>query len=142
MCGLSDILDGFLARKLKSESEFGAKLDSVADFIMICVLIFVFLPIFNLSAETIIWIVSIAIVRLSSTAVAYKKYKKFAFIHTYANKITGFILFLFPILFAFINSNLTIIIICSIASISAIEELIIQLASKQLDLNKKSIFNI
>ena len=32
-CGLTDIIDGFLARKLHQESKFGAKLDSISDFI-------------------------------------------------------------------------------------------------------------
>lgn len=31
IAGTSDVLDGFLARKLKIQSEFGARLDSFAD---------------------------------------------------------------------------------------------------------------
>lgn len=142
ICGLSDILDGFTARKLKAQSSFGSKLDSIADLVMICVLMFVLLPILKLSFEVIIWIILIASVRISSLAVGYLKYKIFSSIHTYANKITGFALFLFPILMAFFDFNILIIIICSLASISAIEELVIQLMSKQLDLNKKNIFNL
>ena len=39
--GLTDILDGFLARKLHLESTFGAKLDSIADFVFVgCLTIF------------------------------------------------------------------------------------------------------
>lgn len=34
---LTDVLDGYLARRLRAESEFGRKLDSVADYVtMIC----------------------------------------------------------------------------------------------------------
>ena len=32
--GFSDVLDGYLARKLNAESELGSKLDSVADLIL------------------------------------------------------------------------------------------------------------
>ncbi|WP_330625941.1 CDP-alcohol phosphatidyltransferase family protein, partial [Clostridioides difficile] len=32
-CGISDILDGLIARKLRQQSGIGAKLDSIADFI-------------------------------------------------------------------------------------------------------------
>ena len=39
--GLTDILDGFLARKLHLESTIGAKLDSLADFVFVeCLTIF------------------------------------------------------------------------------------------------------
>ena len=31
--GLSDVLDGIVARKCKQESDFGARLDSIADFV-------------------------------------------------------------------------------------------------------------
>ena len=33
LCGISDMLDGFLARRLHCESESGARLDSVADIL-------------------------------------------------------------------------------------------------------------
>ena len=38
LCGLSDMLDGYLARKLHAESKTGAVLDSVADicFVACC----------------------------------------------------------------------------------------------------------
>lgn len=32
-CGVSDILDGYIARKTKSQSILGAKLDSIADLL-------------------------------------------------------------------------------------------------------------
>ena len=36
-CGLSDMLDGFLARKYKMTSEIGAKIDSIADMVFVFV---------------------------------------------------------------------------------------------------------
>ena len=33
-CGISDMLDGFIARKSQTESELGVRLDSVADIAM------------------------------------------------------------------------------------------------------------
>lgn len=140
ICGLSDMVDGFIARKTGTTSGFGAKLDSIADLVMVVVLLIVLYPIVNLTIEIIIWIILIGITRLASMIVAVKKYKTFAILHTYGNKITGIVLFLFPILLAYIHTNVSIYIICVVASISAIEELIIQLTSNQLQLNKHSIF--
>lgn len=140
ICGFSDIMDGFIARKTGTASRLGAKLDSMADMIMVSVLLVVLYPIVNPATEIVIWIISIAIIRLASMVVAMKKYKTFASIHTYGNKITGIVLFIFPICIPYINTTLLIYIICVLASISATEELIIQLTSSQLQLNKKSIF--
>ncbi|WP_258280631.1 hypothetical protein [Clostridium sp. CM027] len=72
--------------------------------------------------------------------IGIKKYKTFASLHTYGNKITGLVLFIFPILLPFVHTTVLMYIICAVVSISAIEELIIQLTSSQLQLNKQSIF--
>jgi Phosphatidylglycerophosphate synthase len=140
ICGLSDILDGFIARKTGATSGIGAKLDSVGDMVMAIVLLLVLYPIINPSKEIIIWIIVIGVIRLASMAVAFKKYKTFASIHTYGNKITGLVLFIFPMLLPLIHKTVLIYIICTIASISAVEELIIQLTSSRLQLNRHSIF--
>lgn len=140
ICGLSDIVDGHIARKSGTTSRLGAKLDSIADMIMVGVLLVVLYPIVNLTTEIIIWIICIGIIRIASMVVALKKYKTFAILHTYGNKITGLVLFIFPLFIPFIHTTMLMNIICVLASISAIEELIIQLTSSQLQLNKQSIF--
>ena len=38
-CGISDMLDGFIARKGKNERKIGARLDSVSDIIFVIVLL-------------------------------------------------------------------------------------------------------
>lgn len=140
ICGCSDIIDGFIARKTGTTSILGAKLDSIADIIMIGILLFLLYPIINPKIEIIIWVILIAIIRLIAMMMAIKKYKTFASIHTYGNKITGMALFLFPIFIPYIHTTVLIYIICVMASISAIEELIIQLTSSELQLDKQSIF--
>lgn len=140
VCGLSDILDGIIARKLAITSEFGAKLDSIADFIMICILMVILYPKINPSRGIIIWVVCICLIRFVSAGVALKKYKKPASLHTYGNKLTGIILFIFPLLVPVISSIAIMVFICIIASLSALEELIIQLTSSQLHLDRRSIF--
>ena len=140
VCGFSDIMDGYISRKKGMTSNLGAKLDSFADMVMIFVLLFVLYPIVNPEIKIIIWIILIAIIRLLSMFVALMKYKTFASIHTYGNKITGLLLFIFPISLSFLNATVLMYIICVVASITAIEELIIQLTSSELQLNKISIF--
>lgn len=139
ICGLSDILDGFIARKTGTTSELGARLDSMADMLMTGVLLFVLYPIVNPTIEIIIWIIVIGVIRLTGMFIALKKYKKFSSIHTYGNKITGIVLFIFPILISYISTTILLYTICTVASLSAIEELVIQITSRQLQLNQKRI---
>jgi CDP-diacylglycerol---glycerol-3-phosphate 3-phosphatidyltransferase len=139
-CGFSDMIDGFIARKTGTTSRLGEKLDSLADMIMVGVLFVVLYPIVNLTNEIIIWIISIATIRFASMFVALKKYKAFTGIHTYGNKITGMVLFIFPILLPYLHTDVLMYIICFVASISSLEELIIQLTSSELQVNRQSLF--
>ncbi|KAB3529507.1 CDP-alcohol phosphatidyltransferase family protein [Alkaliphilus pronyensis] len=140
ICGLSDIMDGFIARRIGITSKFGARLDSLADLIMVGILVMILYPIVKLTDEILIWIIFIAIIRVTSIVVALKKYRTFAIIHTYGNKVTGIVLFISVTLLPYINTIVLMYIISVVASISSIEELIIQLTSNELELNKRSIF--
>lgn len=141
VCGISDVFDGYIARKTGTTSKLGEKLDSIADFIMVVVLMIVIYPIINLTGYIIIWIIIIGIIRALSMMVVFVKYKTFGILHTYGNKITGLVLFALPISLSFVISNVFMYIICVVASISAIEELVIHLSSNELQINKKSIFS-
>lgn len=81
------------------------------------------------------------VIRIISIIVVIKKYNKFAILHTYANKVTGFILFFIPFFICFSSINILMYIMGVIALISSIEELVINIKSQKLDLNKKMIFN-
>jgi CDP-diacylglycerol--glycerol-3-phosphate 3-phosphatidyltransferase len=141
LCGLSDILDGFLARKYKLQSPLGATFDSIADVIFFGVTVFVYLPIIRLPQTILLWILLIFIIRLISILIVGIKYHTFAILHTYLNKATGFALFCFPILIYVLGVTLSGYLLCGIASISAIEELLIQITSKKLQRDIKSIFS-
>lgn len=141
ICGFSDMVDGFIARKMGTTSVLGEKLDSIADMIMVVVLLVVFFPIINPSNKIIIWTIVIGIIRLTAMGVALIKYKTFASLHTYGNKISGLILFLLPIFISFIHTDVAMYIICVVASISATEELIIHLTSSEIQVNKPSLFS-
>jgi CDP-diacylglycerol--glycerol-3-phosphate 3-phosphatidyltransferase len=104
------------------------------------VLLVVLYPIINPTTKIVIWIILIGIIRLISMVIVLKKYKTFAFLHSYGNKITGIVLFIFPLFLPYIHGTVLMYIICVIASVSAIEELIIQLTSSELQVNIKSIF--
>ena len=120
-CGISDMLDGYVARKSKNTSNIGAKLDSIADIIFFIVAIVKILPVINLSKGIVIWIIIIAVIKIFNVIYSYIYYKKIVLLHTVANKITGFLLFILPLIIN-INSVILEIIICIVATFSAIQE--------------------
>ena len=140
MCGLSDILDGFIARKMNISSKSGAILDSVADLIFIAVMLLIFVPILSFELWLLIWITAIAVIRLSSLIIGFIKYQAFAYLHTYANKITGVVLFCFPVLYHLTDLTITGMVLCSIASLSALEEFVITIKEKELNRNIFGLF--
>ena len=121
-CGISDMLDGFIARKSKSESEMGDRLDSTADIIFVIASMVKILPVLHLSDVIIIWVVFIAFIKIINIVCSYIYNKKMVLPHTIANKITGFVLFVAPFIIVNTNSILFEIIVCSIAAFAAVQE--------------------
>ena len=120
-CGISDMLDGFIARKTNNTSKVGARLDSIADIIFVIVAMVKILPFLNLSTGIIIWVIIIAIIKILNMIYGYIYYKEIILPHTIANKLTGLLLFIYPLLIN-INSVTMEIIICMVATFAAVQE--------------------
>ena len=121
-CGVSDMVDGYIARKCNNTSEIGSMLDSIADIIFVIISIIKILPVLELSNGIIIWVIIIALIKIYNVIYAYICYKNLIFLHTIANKYTGLILFIAPLILIKNNYILFEIIICSIAIFAAIQE--------------------
>ena len=65
-CGFTDMVDGTIARKTNTESAFGARLDTVADFVFVTVSLIKFLPVLDIPKWLWIWMAVIAIIRIGS----------------------------------------------------------------------------
>jgi CDP-diacylglycerol--glycerol-3-phosphate 3-phosphatidyltransferase len=140
--GISDVFDGYIARKTNNTSGVGATLDSIADFIFIAVMLCILLQIIRIPLWMVIWIAGIAIIRGLSLIIGFIKFHSIAFLHTYANKATGLLLFCFPAILVLTGLTATGILLCTVASISAIEDLAINIRSKELIKDVISIFRI
>ena len=140
LCGISDISDGYLARKFECNTSAGAFLDSVADFIFTISAGIIIFPLLSLELWMWIWIIIIIIMRIVSLTIVFIKYHKLAFLHTYSNKATGFFLFCFPVLLIIFDLKWVVCLLSSIATFSAIEEIIINVKSKELIRDIKSLF--
>lgn len=140
ICGATDILDGSIARLTKHTSAFGAALDSIADFIFIMVMLYIMIPIIDIYAWIQLWLICISIVKLMSLLIGFARHHSLAFLHTYMNKFAGALLFAFPLLYDWLGMSMTAILLCSISSIAAVEEMAINLTAKELSQDVKSIF--
>ena len=136
---VSDMLDGPIARKFKIATPFGATLDSIADFFLVVVMLVRLIPIIDFSNWILTWITFAIVLRALSIAIAFIRYKRIAFIHTYFNKFFSFILCLFPFLYLFLDADAVFTVILVIAMIAFFEELWINITSKELDLDHKGI---
>ena len=120
LCGLSDILDGWLARRLHAESKTGAILDSVSDIVFVACCAIRLLPVLEIPAWLWIWAGAIVIIKMVNQISALFVCKRFCFLHTVANKLTGFLLFLtVPTMFW---SMIPISIVAAIATFAAVQE--------------------
>ena len=121
-CGFSDMIYGTIARKTNSTSKFGSQLDTVADLIFIVVSMIKLLPVIHIPRWLWIWGIVIAIIKIGNIILGYISEKQFISLHTIMNKITGLLLFLLPLTISFVELKYTAIVVCSIATFSAIQE--------------------
>ncbi len=122
LCGFSDMIDGTVARKAHAVSSFGSKLDTVSDFVFMTVSSIKILPIINLPIWHWMWIAAIVIIKINNIFCGFVCKRKFVDLHTVLNKITGLLLFLLPFTLQFIEPTYSFAVVCTIATIAAIQE--------------------
>ena len=120
--GISDMLDGYVARKTNTATEFGVKLDSIADFIFVVVCMVKIPPQLYIPVWLWVWIGIIVIIKIINILAGIVYYKKLMMPHTIANKITGLLLFIMPLLIAKLSLSYVSIPICAVATFAAIRE--------------------
>ena len=94
IAGLTDMLDGFPARRWGVESKFGARLDSLADFVFVLVVGYKLFSWLKLSSALWMIIGFIALVKVVNAISSYVVKHRIEYLHTKANKLTGFLLFI------------------------------------------------
>jgi len=94
--GVSDLMDGFLARRFGWESAIGEKIDSFSDLLFTVAVLFRLFP--QLPLPSWVWWECglVALLRLWWLCRSLKKNKKLPNAHTLLNRLTGLLLFLLP----------------------------------------------
>jgi len=146
LTGLSDFLDGKIARKFHQTTELGKKLDSVADYILIGVLILIsFLNLLSPQGlsnyvDSIFLIITLRVIVL---IYSFIRFRTFITINTLLNKITFACAFFILCLSFFIEIKSFIVFIFTIIAILAsLEEWTILHFFGKVDLDTASLFSL
>ncbi len=122
LCGLTDMIDGTVARKTGSVSGFGARLDTVSDFVFVLVCSIKILPLLHIPAWLWVWIALIALTKILNLTFVFIAKKSLISIHSMFNKITGLALFLLPPTLTFVKTTYSVATICALATLAAVQE--------------------
>ncbi len=125
LCGLSDMADGFIARKMHTQSETGAKLDSTADIIFITVSAVKILPLIHLDLWLWVWIALIAAVKTGAVIKRFLRCREIAIPHSFLNKLTGVMLFPLSLTASFASFRYFVVFVCAVATASAVQDFFI-----------------
>ena len=121
-CGLTDMIDGIIARKTGAVSKFGARLDTVSDFVFMFVCSIKILPMISIPIWIWVWIILITLIKIFNIMLVFIRNKKLISIHSVLNKATGFTLFLLPLSLTFIPTVYSISTICVVATVAVMQE--------------------
>lgn len=141
ICSATDIADGVIARKTGAVSDFGARLDSVADILFYAVILLRLFPTLRGTLPVQVWWLAGAALafRLCAYLAAACRHRRFAALHTYLNKCTGALLFALPLLLLTPAAVLISFAVCVMGVLASAEELCLHLCSPAYDANVKSL---
>ena len=123
LCGVSDVLDGHIARRLHTESRKGEVLDSAADLFFASVYAVKLLPVLQIPLWGWIWTAFIALIKLFAILQGSRKKRRFYIPHSPANRLTGLLIFLLPLSVRITDIKYGTAVTCAAASFTAVKEI-------------------
>ena len=120
--GATDVLDGYIARRMGITSPLGSRLDTAADFIFFAVCLVIFIPVLDVPVWLYIWVAAIAAIKIINIASAYMMHGRLMVAHTLMNKVSGLLLFILPMTFTSVELVYSSIVVCSIVTFAAVQE--------------------
>ena len=120
--GISDMVDGTVARKTGTVSEFGSKLDTAADLVFVVVCLIKLLPVLSVPVWLYVWSGIIALIKVANIVAGYIRNREFVSVHSVLNKSAGVLLFVFPLTLGFIDLRYSAVFVCAVATAAAVHE--------------------
>lgn len=123
-CGISDMIDGMLARKMNVTTELGSRIDSVADLVFAICSAIIILPSVELPLWVWLWIAAIGIVKLAGIIIGSCRQRSLAIPHSISNRLTGILLFCLPFALIRFEDLIPSATVCSMATFSLLEDIL------------------
>ena len=124
--GLTDVADGAVARKLKIESDFGDKFDTIADITFSMAVFLKLVDLIIVPNWMILWICAIILIKFSTIIVSLTVLHRFITVHSLLNRLCGiyiyFMLFTLGLGISWQIKFILVIAACIIATIAAVHE--------------------
>lgn len=120
--GFTDMIDGTVARKTNTVSEFGAKLDSIADFVFVLSCLIKLIPAMDIPVWLYLWIGIIAAIKIMNVVSGFLRWRQLVVEHSVMNKVTGGLLFIFPLTLRIVDLKYSAAVVCAVATFAAIQE--------------------
>lgn len=120
--GISDMIDGALARKLGSVNGTGAVIDSLADLVFVICSAILVLPTIDLPLWVWLWIAAIGVIKLVGITIGSYRQRRLAIPHSTTNKLTGILLFCLPFAIVRFDALIPSVIVCVSATASLFED--------------------
>ena len=122
VAGVSDMIDGTVARKTGTAGAFGSKLDTAADSVLASVCLIKLIPVLDIPSWLLIWITIVALIKMINIISGYVMYREFVAVHTVMNKVTGILLFILPLTLTVIDLQYSGAFVSAVATFAAIQE--------------------
>ena len=116
------MIDGTIARKMNTVTEFGARFDTAADFVFVVVCLIKLLPVISMPLWLCVWIAMIALIKIINIISGYIVQRKLVAVHSVMNKVTGLLLFILPLTFPIVPLEYLAIPVCAVATFAAVQE--------------------
>ena len=134
LAGLTDVLDGPVARRTGISSKFGGQMDSAADILLMASIFWWFVlvtPEFFLENATplVIW----AFIGTAAVVATYIKFGRMGNLHLYSAKTAGVLGYLFAIWFFVFGdySQVFFLVVVSVAIVASLETLLVALTRRE-----------
>ena len=120
--GISDIADGWVARRTNTASKFGSKFDTAADAIFVIACLTKLIPAIDIPVWLIVWTGAIACIKIFNIVSVYAESRQFVAVHSSMNKVAGALLFALPLSLTIIDIKYSAPTVCIAATFAAIDE--------------------
>lgn len=141
MAGLTDVLDGFLARRWGATTEYGSRLDSAADMVLVvCAAFWVILVEPSVFFDNKLLVLSWMLMGTASLVVGLVKFRRIPDLHLYMTKASSAAGYVFIIFMFVVGYSAALFYIASaLLIVSTLESLLLQLLTHKPDERVRSI---